>query len=574
MSIERALLFARTAAHLRPAQILDRPLRGLRRRIPVAMPRSVPALRPECGEVTRKWLAYRPEVAAAVMSGEFTFLNHSERFSKVPWRERVRSHLWTYKLHYFAWGADLAGAYAKTGDRRFIDRFVDLAIDWIDATKDRQGDGWDPYPTAVRIQSWIRTLHLAGENGIPTGCGARILQSLSQQVRHLEFNLEYHLLGNHLQKDFAALALAAVCAPQWSRASAERALSRFWASLDDHFLPDGCHAERSPMYHATALADFLEVGACARAAGFAVPSSVGERLGHACAALRTLSRANGSLRLLNDSAVGEAPTAAEIAALRDLALERRELAEAPSELRDAGYVVLEAGEDQVMFDCGELGPAHQPGHAHCDVLSFEWDHRGVQVIADSGCSGYDDPSRRAYERSTAAHNTVRIGSRDQAELWDTFRVARRPFVGRAALFDGRSLSGTVSPYWDHAAVHARVVNHLAAGVLEVRDEVRQSGSEATTGFLHLTPDWSVRVDGTRAFATRSGRGPSLSLAMEFEGAAKVRLGVGAGADGLQGWHAERFGEAVPAPVVAYDFPPGVGSGVQSVRTLLTIHGSQ
>ncbi len=81
--------------------------------------------------------------------------------------------------------------------------------------------------------------------------------------------------------------------------------------------------------------------------------------------------------------------------------------------------------DMMVIDCGAIGPDYQPGHAHCDTLSYELAIDGRRVIVDSGVHDYEPTQHRAYARSTPAHNTVVIDGQEQSEMWGVFRVARR-----------------------------------------------------------------------------------------------------------------------------------------------------
>lgn len=552
--LDGALLYARTIARLSPKQIAARPLVNLRRRVPVAAP-TAPV---QIGEdsISRAWVSGSRDRADAILRGEFEFLAQREEFRSVPWRDRVRSQSWTYKLHYFEWAIDLACAFVATRDRAYIDRLEALALDWVATTGDRRGDGWDAYPTAVRVQSLIRALGIAGVESLSGGGRDVILRSLARQVRHLERNLEHHLLGNHLQKDWAALALAALAMPGAGRAPAAQALDRLWSQCDEQVLGDGCHAERSPMYHIIALTDFLEVAAFARRAGVDVPARVKDRLGRMIAALALLSRPDGTLHLVNDCANGESASVDAVLALATEALGERARPDfgGPHALVSGGYYGFDDGIDRVLFDCGALGPAHQPGHGHCDLLSFEWDVHGKPVIADSGCSGYDDLARRSYERSTAAHNTIRIGSREQAEVWGSFRVARRPVV-HAVVFDrnAQSIRGSYSPYYSSRVTHQRAIERLGAGALRVRDEVRSPGAERVTAFLHFHPRWRLRSDGATCVAESSSGGRREIVTARLEGAERVAIAVGR-TDNLDAWYSPRFGVTEPAPVLVYDLP--------------------
>src|SRR5207237_3863965 len=80
------------------------------------------------------------------------------------------------------------------------------------------------------------------------------------QALALEARLETHLLANHLMKNIKALMFAGALlgAPESSRwwAKGEKLLKR---ELAEQILADGGHFERSPMYHAEALEDLLDI---------------------------------------------------------------------------------------------------------------------------------------------------------------------------------------------------------------------------------------------------------------------------------------------------------------------------
>ena len=53
-------------------------------------------------------------------------------------------------------------------------------------------------------------------------------------------------------------------------------------------------------------------------------------------------------------------------------------------LPDTGYYGYRQGGDSLIVDCGPVGPDYQPGHAHCDTLSYELHVGGVPIVVDSG----------------------------------------------------------------------------------------------------------------------------------------------------------------------------------------------
>src|SRR5690606_10909305 len=132
--------------------------------------------------------------------------------------------------------------------------------------------------------------------------------SIAVQLEHLSTRLEWDVLANHLQKNLKALVVGGM---YFGGRSAEAWLQRgselLWRELFEQVLPDGGQYERSPMYHAISLGDFLEVVCLRRALQLPVPKSVMERLGRMARALAVLTHDAGSLHLFNDSAGGVAP---------------------------------------------------------------------------------------------------------------------------------------------------------------------------------------------------------------------------------------------------------------------------
>ncbi|HXE57617.1 MAG TPA: alginate lyase family protein [Gemmatimonadales bacterium] len=553
--LDRAALYLRTLAPLKGSQLVYLPLRRLQR-----MTRARPVLArrpPGTGPVDALARALRAmgpgdesarlATAAAVLAGRFRFLNHEERLERIDWTRRQVSHLWSYNLHYFDYAVDLAWAHLLTGRREFADRFVELARGWIEGTRSGRGDGWEPYAVSVRIVNWIGALLLLG-SAVEPAARQRLHRSLAAQLRWLERRLERHLLANHLQKNYLALAigglyLAGRDAERWRAAGVDG----LWRELEEQVLPDGAHFERSPMYHALALGDYLLAIALLHGAGRAAPGVAIARVSRMAAALAVLSREDGRLHLFNDAADGIAPPRARLLGLAEQVLGNR-VAEPRGavSLPDAGYYgyVGGPGGDRFLIDCGEPGPAYQPGHAHCDLLSYELDLAGVPVVVDSGVSGYEGDPLREYVRSTRAHNTATLAGCEQSEVWGAFRVARRaqPLDARIEGDSGGiRFEGAYRPYFDRRLVHRRRVEGRP-GSWRVADQFTGADAARAVSYLHLHPEFEVEAIEPGRIVARS---PRLAVAIEPFGVERVEIARGA-RDPAQGWYCPEFGVRSPA----------------------------
>ncbi|HEU4556407.1 MAG TPA: heparinase II/III family protein, partial [Longimicrobium sp.] len=317
----------RTLRGLRWQQWAYRPLRRVQARLGApAAPAPAPRDEARAAAMTRVWEAAGPpdgdalRRADGVLRGRFEFIGHAEELPAPAWTARPVSPLWTYNLHYFDYATDLAWAFRSSGNAAYARRFQELAEGWIGETAGGSGPGWEPYTLSLRAVNWMRARLLFGP-ALEAGFAARLDASLHGQFAFLRRRLEWHVLANHLQKNLHALVLGGLYftgpeAAGWRGG----VLELLWRELREQVLADGGHFERSPMYHAIALGDFLEALALLGACGVAIPGEARERVRRMAAAWPCLARRDGTPHLFNDAAAGVAPGGAWLEALASPAL--------------------------------------------------------------------------------------------------------------------------------------------------------------------------------------------------------------------------------------------------------------
>jgi len=302
----------------------------------------------------------------------------AELGTAADWNGPSQAKLWLYNLHYFD---DLRAQGAA--DRSQWHR--DLIGRWLVENPSGRGNGWEPYPTSLRIVNWIAWA-LAGND-----LGPAALESLAIQARVLSATLEFHLLGNHLLANAKALVFAGsfFSGPQadgWLQSG----LDLLDAELTEQILDDGGHFELSPMYHATILEDVLDlIQLCqlfptqleARMQGWQMLAQ--QMLGW----LAEMTHPDGEIGFFNDAAFGIARTHAELTGYAaSFGIVDRRHPEAVCVLDASGYLRLQSGPFWVIFDAAEIGPPYLPGHGHADVLSLEVSLDGQRLVANSGTS--------------------------------------------------------------------------------------------------------------------------------------------------------------------------------------------
>ncbi|MFK7945738.1 MAG: heparinase II/III family protein [Paracoccaceae bacterium] len=458
---------------------------------------------------------------------ELRFLNQLQNIDAPEiWNDKGLSKLWLYNLHYFD---DLMADDAET--RR--DWHEALINRWINENPAPLGNGWEPYPTSLRIVNWVKWV-LAG-NELPAGGQ----DNLATQADWLSRNLEYHLLGNHLFANAKALVFAGTLfdgpeAARW-RLTGLQILDK---QLPEQTLPTGGQFELSPMYHTIFVEDLLDIIQLSdldRTFPRQQVASWRNAAERSLSWMNGLAHPDGRIAFFNDGAFG---IAAEPAALGNYAA-RLGLSAAADRTSDLdGYVRMDSGLAVLICDAAPIGPDYLPGHAHADTLSFEMSLAGQRLIVNGGTSVYGcDPAQRLKERGTAAHNTVTLDNQNSSEIWSSFRVGRRARVTERNLQiegDEYTLSAAHDGFTRLGGPVHRRKWKLSPGKLEIRDEIQHGWQNAKARFRIAPP---FHAD------PQTIHGP-VPIDLHTEGSSvKIENGT---------W-APEFGKTVPCQIVCVEF---------------------
>jgi len=472
---------------------------------------------PDVRTVSAKWQTPIEKGQSLVAPYRFQFLNEEREITvRSDWNRSEWPKLWLYNLHYFDDLNAMDASERSEWHHALIAR-------WISENPPGIGVGWEPYPLSIRIINWIKWA-LAG-NILPH----KALENLVIQVRFLYKRLEYDLLGNHLLSNAKALIFSG-CFFQGEEADRwfGKGIKILKRQIPEQVLSDGGQFERSPMYHALALEDILDLFNIVNA--YRMRCSDGQRslidwydvVTRMLYWLRTMCHPDGNIGFFNDAVIGVAPALDEL----DRYASRLGFANFPShgegitQLKDSGYIRIQKNSLVTILDVAPLGPDYLPAHGHADTLSFETSLYGQRVMVNSGISCYGESPDRLWQRSTAAHNTVVVNRENSSEVWSGFRVARRAkaeilaieerndIIKISALHDGyKRLSGK--------NIHKR--NWIFNGnSMEIRDEISGPFSIAEI-YFYFHPDVTFQIiddnrlllsliDGRKiAFRTDNGR---------------------------------------------------------------------
>jgi uncharacterized heparinase superfamily protein len=418
----------------------------------------------------------------------FRLLNETHTLARPgDWDEQGIDKLWRYNLHYF----DDLNARNAAGRHAW---HRDLMTRWVAENPPGQGTGWEPYPTSLRIVNWIKWV-LAG-NELSQTCR----QSLAVQARWLFRRLEIHLQGNHLFANAKALVFVGLFfegaeAKHWL----DKGLSILEREVPEQILQDGGHFERSTMYHALTLEDLLDLCNVTAAYHDAISPGLQSRLAAWPAViermrqwLAAMCHPDGEIGFFNDSAMGIAPSPAEL----DAYAGRMGFAPLPplrdgvTNFADSGYIRIQHGPMTALLDVAPVGPDHLPGHAHADTLSFELSLFGQRVVVNSGTSCYGLSPERLRQRGTAAHSTVVIDRENSSEVWSGFRVARRAMPRLVSIDENSSEIKVTTCHNGYERLPGKNIHQRSWTVLGnsllIQDELSGPFSKAEAHF-HLHP---------------------------------------------------------------------------------------
>ena len=474
----------------------------------------------------------------------FQLLNKNYDLAVGGWTPSKLPKLLQYNLHYFD---DLNSQNAN--DRAKWHH--DLIAQWIIENPPAQGRGWEPYPTSLRITNWIKWA-LSG------GClSSEAKASLIVQTRWLTRRLEWHLLGNHLFVNAKALVFSGLFfesaeAQKWLTQGI-KVLSR---EIPEQILIDGGQFERSPMYHALALEDMLDLANIAQAFdGALTPEQKAVfndwrgRIPAMLQWLKTLSHPDGGIAFFNDASFAVAPESNALFnyALR-LGIEPRLTTTKLTYLPVSGYARLELGTAVALIDVAPVGPDYLPAHAHADTLSFEMSLNKKRLIVNSGTSVYGISAERHRQRGTAAHSTLFLANENSSEVWGGFRVGRRAHVSEILAEKTLKVLKLTAQHDGYCHLAGRPIHRrtwcLEKNSLTIHDDIIGRNFQSCDIRFHLAPDIYVKAcsHGTAILSDCNG-----NQIVKVSSTPKRALNIE-----NSSWHPE-FGKIVPNLCISIKF---------------------
>jgi hypothetical protein len=422
----------------------------------------------------------RPEWHRDPATGSLWPLTH---WSRIDHREAGADPKWIWELGRHQHLVHLARAWRLCDEPRFARAACDGLDSFLAQNPPGHGIHWRVgLELGLRLVSWSWTLaFLEGFDGIGAELHGRVVESagahLQQLARHPSL---YSSANNHRIGELMGLAVGGLCFPEVEGAGeyAEAGLRGLERELARQVHADGVDAEQAIGYQCFVLDMAMIVCSTLRKADRPVPAGIATPTAAMARFLGRIASDGGSLPrigdeddalgvdLASDMSDGERlwSRLRTVERLLEIELDRHEPGEDEQTLWLAGpstggedsgarrpgtavaavggYAILRDRADEelrVVLKAGPFGLGPLYAHAHADQLSVCLSLAGQEVVVDGGTfTYYGDLAWRNYGRSTAAHSTVRVDGRDQAEpsgrfMWRTTATGR---LGDMTVSDG------------------------------------------------------------------------------------------------------------------------------------------
>ena len=467
----RLRLYFQTLRHLKPIQVWYQIYYRLsNKRVSFSVPETIPASQ------SLKMSHCIPTFSSYSGNNTFEFLNRTNTFKEIDWNFSDFGKLWTYNLNYFEFLNQ--ENMSKEEGLRLINDFISKSPTHL--------DGYDPYPTSLRIINWVKFLSRYEIHD------EIINRQLYSDCIRLSKNPEYHLLANHLlENGFGLLFGAYYFRDDTLYRKAGKIIRK---ELKEQILKDGAHYELSPMYHQIILFRVLDsynlVIANPWEDKVKLKSLLDETAQKMLSWLENMTFDSGMIPMVNDASPGIAPETKE---LLDYA-QRLGITKKKTPLRESGYRMCKNKRFELLCDVGQISPSYQPGHSHADNLNFILHIEGIPCIVDTGVSTYEKNERRLKERSSEAHNVLVVNNENSSQVWSGFPVGRRArttilqenITGVTAQHDGYRHSGIILQRGFEITDMQVIITDRIVGPYAEND---------TRGYIHFHPDVACVREG-------------------------------------------------------------------------------
>ncbi len=513
------------------------------------------------------------ENADRICNQEFAFLGINPKILKnIKWNQDIKSgHIWpnlfyldlrerfihsynrgwdikmVWELSRFQYVVPLALAFYKTGEEKYLNKWQELILDWIEKNPVYFGPNWiNSMEVAIRACNWIfsweviiaRNKKQEARNKLGKEFLEKFLGSLVEHGRFIYKNLEYApIRSNHYLSDIVGLVYLGIMFPEFKKSKKwlKKSLKGLEEEMKLQVYNDGVDYELSIPYHRYVTELFLWAGWLCKinegnsltGSGVKLSPQFWQKLEKMVEFSKYYTKPNGLVPQIGDADDARLHIVWEdfynwdkenhfvIQKLYQwVSSSRKRGSEIPAftgmtdilRFPDSGFYIMRDKDFYLITGRNKCCYGKGGSHIHNDVLSFELSMLGNDFIVDPGTYVYTpDFKARNRFRSTRAHNTVMIDNHEQNS------VSKDPFyieqTGGLSVNQWKTSEEEIVLEAEHncyerlrcPVIHNREFSfNKRERILYIKDKFKGRGDHELEWNFHLSPKVKVWVKEDKA----------------------------------------------------------------------------
>jgi hypothetical protein len=241
---------------------------------------------------------------------------------------------WTWDLNRHDFFETLGRAYRYSGREKYAGKFADLVRSWVGKNPPTElQENWSsPFEIGLRAATWVSAYALFRRSpSIDAQTWSQFLRGILCHGHLLNATMELHCPNNHLLLEAKSLAMLGLVFPEFreSRVWLRRGLQTLYGQIRAQVCEDGVHGERATHYHRVIAGELLELFVLLRANNVPIPSMILNRFERMVEFERWITKPDGRIPLLGDSALEDTHLRFNAATAGPLFLDRTDLGGSP-----------------------------------------------------------------------------------------------------------------------------------------------------------------------------------------------------------------------------------------------------
>jgi len=503
------------------------------------------------------------ENADRICNQEFTFLGINPKILKnIKWNQDIKSgHSWSnlfyldlrerfvqsynrgwdikmvWELSRFQYAIPLALAFYKTGEEKYLKKWQELILDWIEKNPVYFGPNWiNTMEVAIRACNWIfsweiiiaRNKKQKTRNKLGKEFIEKFLGSLVEHGKFIYRNLEYApIRSNHYLSDIVGLVYLGIMFSEFKKSKKwlKKSLKILEEEMKFQVYNDGVDYELSIAYHRYVTELFLWAGRLCKENNINLSLEFWDKLEKMVEFSKYYTKPDGLAPQIGDADDGRLHIVWEdfynwdkenhfaLFKLYDYVFSNK-LRDPSASLRmtrsksfsEAGFYIMRDKDFYLISGRNKCCYGKGGSHVHNDILSFELSMFGNDFIVDPGTYIYTpDFKARNRFRKTRAHNTVMIDHQEQNPICkDPFYIEQ---TGELTVNQWKIDNEDIVLEAEHncyerlrcSVIHNRKFSFNRKGrVLFIEDKFKGKGNHELEWNFHLFPKIKIWVKEDKA----------------------------------------------------------------------------